>query len=240
MHANSRPVQSSQLRPHQKLAELVARHARAPLRKPPAPYSEAAFGQLLKAWDGRAPLLLDAGCGTGASTRALARLHPQCLAVGVDQSAARLAQGENAAQAGGAAPENLLLLRANVVDIWALLAREKMRLAHHYLLYPNPWPKPAQLMRRWPAHPAFPGLLALGGRLECRSNWQVYVEEFCAALQVLRGAAPVAAAFVPAEPLTPFERKYRDSGHALWRAAVDLDTGPAGRDAAQPAARAAA
>jgi tRNA (guanine-N7-)-methyltransferase len=235
MHANSRPVTSPQQGPHQQLGALVLRHARSPFRKPPAPYSVAAFGRLLAAWDGSAPLLLDAGCGTGASTRALARLHPHCLAVGVDQSEARLAQGEQAAR-GQAAPPNLLLLRADVVDIWGLLAARGMRLARHYLLYPNPWPKPAQVMRRWPAHPAFALLPALGGVLECRSNWEVYVQEFSAALGLLRGAAPACEAFVPEEPLTPFERKYRDSGHTLWRAAVDLDTA---LDASHPATAAA-
>jgi tRNA (guanine-N7-)-methyltransferase len=28
--------------------------------------------------------------------------------------------------------------------------------------------------------------------------------------------------FDAAQPLTPFERKYRDSGHRLYRAVVDL------------------
>ena len=203
----------------------MRKHAATVFRKPPAAYSLAALARLHAVWDGRAPLVLDAGCGTGASTLALARIHPDSLVLGVDQSQARLAAG--ARGAGGAAPDNALLLRADVVDIWLLLAREEIRLAHHYLLYPNPWPKPAQVMRRWPAHPAFPILLQLGGVLECRSNWLVYVDEFSAALQQLSGRAPWREALVPARPLTPFERKYRDSGHALHRAVLDLDAAPA-------------
>jgi tRNA (guanine-N7-)-methyltransferase len=66
-------------------------------------------------------------------------------------------------------------------------------------------------------------MLALGGVLECRSNWETYVREFALALQALRGTAPEVTRIEAQEPLTPFERKYRDSGHALWRAAVDLD-----------------
>lgn len=228
MHANSRPVYSNQAGPHEKLAGLVQKHARAPFRKPPAPYSMAAFELVLRAWDGRQPLLLDSACGTGASTLALARLHPECLAIGVDQSEQRLSQGRRAEDA----PANALLLRADVVDIWTLLARQGMRLAHHYLLYPNPWPKSAQVMRRWPAHPAFPAMLTLGGKLECRSNWEIYVREFALALQALRGAAPEVTRIQAQEPLTPFERKYRDSGHALWRAAVDLDEAALLREAA--------
>ncbi|HEY4374762.1 MAG TPA: methyltransferase domain-containing protein [Burkholderiales bacterium] len=224
MHANSRTVESLQQAPHPQLGTLVLRHARHPWQKPPAPYSVAAFARLLAAWDKRTPLLLDAGCGTGASTVALAQLYPEHLAIGIDQSAARLTQGENARR-GASAPENLLLLRADVVDLWSLMARERIHLARHYLLYPNPWPKPPQVMRRWPAHPAFPLLLSLGGMLECRSNWRVYVEEFSHAVGLLRGQVPAVTSFTPDEPLTPFERKYRDSGHALWRAAIDLDAG---------------
>jgi tRNA G46 methylase TrmB len=220
MRANSRPVLSVQEQPHPRLAELAARHAGAGFRKPPAAYSRAAFERLLAIWDGRAPLVLDAGCGTGESTQRLARLHPHCLVVGVDQSAARLAQG--ARKGGAPVPDNLLLLRADVVDIWLLLAERRIGLAAHYLLYPNPWPKPAQVMRRWPAHPVFPALLGLGGVLECRTNWRVYAEEFALAVEMASGRKPALAAWVPAEPLTPFERKYRDSGHALYRAVVDL------------------
>jgi tRNA (guanine-N7-)-methyltransferase len=218
MRANSRPVRTSQQLPHPRLAALAARHAGSSFRKPPAPYSRDAFARLLAAWDGRAPLVLDAGCGTGASTLTLARRYPQSLVVGVDQSAARLAQGTQQA-----APANALLLRADVVDIWLLLAERRMRLARHYLLYPNPWPKPAQVMRRWPAHPLFPALLGLGGVLECRSNWRVYIEEFALAVQLAGGGTPDCGVFVPEQPLTPFERKYRDSGHPLYRAAIDLD-----------------
>ncbi len=158
MHSNSRLVRSSQQLPHPRPAEaLAARHRGASFRKPPAPYSLAAFARLLAAWDGEAPLVLDAGCGTGASTLALARQFPRSFVVGVDQSAARLAQS-----ARQAAPANALLLRADLVDIWLLMAGRRMRLAGHYLLYPNPWPKPAQVMRRWPAHPVFPTLLGAG------------------------------------------------------------------------------
>lgn len=221
MHANSRPVTSLQQGPHPQLEALVRKHARHPWQKPPAPYSVAAFERFLAAWDRRAPLLLDAGCGTGSSTVALARLYPRHLVVGIDQSAARLRQGENARR-GEELPENLLLLRADVVDFWALLARGNLCLDRHYLLYPNPWPKPAQVMRRWPAHPVFPVLLSLGGTLECRSNWRLYVEEFSQAVGLLGRKIPKVEAIVPDEPLTPFERKYRDSGHALWRAEAAL------------------
>ena len=228
MHSNSKPVYSNQPGPHARLAELVARHAAHPFKKPPAAYSEQAFAQLHGAWDGHRALILDAGCGTGESSLALARLYPDSLVVGIDQSQVRLAQGLRKLQStlsAGSGADNLLLLRADVVDFWLLLARNGMRLSRHYLLYPNPWPKAAQVMRRWPAHPAFPLLPQLGGVLECRSNWRIYVEEFSLACGLLGRAAPACEVFVPEDPLTPFERKYRDSGHALYRACLDLGPG---------------
>jgi hypothetical protein len=64
-------------------------------------------------------------------------------------------------------------------------------------------------------------LLRLGGRVELRSNWQVYVEEFGAALHLSGYTSYVA--MLPAGPaLTLFEDKYRRSGHALWRCVSTL------------------
>jgi len=52
--------------------------------------------------------------------------------------------------------------------------------------------------------------------IELRTNWRVYAEEFALALDIA-GVANISEAFVPEEPLTPFERKYQASGHELWR-----------------------
>jgi len=146
----------------------------------------------------------------------------------VDQSAARLAQGEQAAR-GQPAPHNLLLLRANVVDIWGLLAARGMRLARHYLLYPQPLPKPAQVMRRWPAHPAFPLLLALGGALECRQQ----LGRLCRGVQRRHRPAARRGAGVrglrAGRAAHAFRAQVPRLRHTLWRAALDLDAAdPAG------------
>ena len=191
--AASRPVASPQIGPHRLLPHLLAKHAAHAFRKPPAPYSVAAFGRFLGAWDRRAAPILDLGCGTGESTSTLARAEPTRLVVGIDRSAARLARA---------------------------IARPQQAAHAQYLLYPNPWPKPRQVMRRWPAHPIFPTVLALGGYIECRSNWQVYVEEFALAAKLLSGLAAQAKSFVADTPLMLFERKYAASGHRLYRATL--------------------
>lgn len=220
MYANSRVPQSAQTGIHERLAALLDRHRREPFRKPILDYNRTAFEQSMAAWTeqgaGR-PLILDTGCGTGASSVGLAHRYPESFVIGVDQSADRLATAK------GELPGNLCLVRADLVDYWRLLAVHQVKLSRHYLLYPNPWPKIGHLSRRWQGHAVFPVLPTLGGSIECRSNWQIYVEEFAFALGRILGREVAWESFIPDAPVSPFERKYRDSGQALYRCAVDLD-----------------
>ncbi|MBW7900443.1 MAG: methyltransferase domain-containing protein [Rhodocyclaceae bacterium] len=223
MYANSRVPESAQTGIHERLAELVERHRREPFRKPILDYNRAAFEAAMVAWGGEKPLILDAACGTGASSVLLARQNPDAFVIGVDQSLARLATAK------GELPANLCLVRADLVDFWRLLAERGVKLARHCLFYPNPWPKIGHLSRRWHGHAVFPVLPRLGGVIECRSNWRIYVEEFAFALGLLLGREIGWEAFAPGEPLgepvSPFERKYRDSGLSLYRCVVDLREG---------------
>jgi tRNA (guanine-N7-)-methyltransferase len=229
MQANSRVPASAQDGIHPRLSLLLERRRQAPFRKPCADHDRAAFGESMErrrrvAPD--APLILDAGCGSGESSLTLATRFPSHYVIGVDRSEVRLRR-RLAAQAASVGPPpdwppNVGFARADLVDYWRLLRDAGVRLARHYLLYPNPWPKIGHLARRWHGHPVFPTLLALGGVLECRSNWRIYVEEFCLAVDALAGLETRCETFVPDPPLTPFERKYRASGHTLYRATVDL------------------
>jgi len=211
--ANSRIVQSNQHAPHPRLHEIVSRHLHSPFRRAPSAAGRQAFASVIERL--REPFVLDAGCGTGASTLALARQFPRQLVLGVDKSAARLATGQQALLRERA-PGNVILLHCELVDFWQLAAAAGLRCSTQYLLYPNPWPKAEHVKRRWHAHPVLPALLALGGALELRSNWRIYAEEFAAALRLVGRVADVEP-FAAADPLTPFERKYAASDHALWR-----------------------
>jgi tRNA (guanine-N7-)-methyltransferase len=229
MKGNSRVPESAQHEIHRHLAALLARR-RTPFRKPCADYDRAAFAESMARWRRAAPdapLILDAGCGNGESSFALATRFPDHYVIGIDRSELRLRRclTAQAAFAGSPPgwPPNLAFARADLTDYWRLLRDEGIRLARHYLLYPNPWPKIGHLARRWHGHPVFPTLLELGGVLECRANWCVYAEEFRFAVNALTGRKARCESFIPTSPLTPFERKYHASGHALYRVVVDLE-----------------
>ncbi len=205
----------------------MRRHLEHPWKQPLHAPTVAAFERLL-ALPGLRPdrgLIFDSGCGTGASSRMIATRHPQAQVIGIDRSLSRLSRlGECEFPL---VRDNVIWLHAELSSFWRLALQCGWRLERHYLLYPNPWPKPGQLKRRWHAHPVFPQLLALGGVLEMRSNWAIFAQEFkCAAGQVCPDAdIRVESALSEqcwGDVETPFGRKYAASGHILYRVVADL------------------
>lgn len=220
----SRPVHSAQRGVHPRLAALLERHLAEAWQAPLHPPSAAAFEELAAFLGGHTTgLILDSGCGTGASTGRLARRFPDHRVIGIDKSADRLRRGGHADLPQRV--DNAVWLRAELATFWRLALQAGWRLDRHYLLYPNPWPKPAQLQRRWHAHPVFPTLLALGGLLEMRCNWAVYAEEFAFAVNRVLGTRVRPAVLDAADELSPFERKYRASGHRLYSVSVSCEAG---------------
>ncbi|MFP1680567.1 tRNA (guanine(46)-N(7))-methyltransferase TrmB [Alloalcanivorax sp. C16-2] len=220
MFGNSRAVTSNQGGPHSSLADTVRRHLGHVWRAPLADHDRQAFARA-EQWlgDQARPLILDSGCGTGRSSVWLARRYPEALVLGLDQSAHRLERAARRFEA----PGNLLLLRTDCAGFWRLAESAGWRPWRHYLLYPNPWPKSAHLKRRWHGHPVFPHLLALGGTLVLRTNWELYAREMARALEVAGRAATVSPLSGDGEPITDFEEKYRHSGHRLWELVAGLD-----------------
>jgi tRNA G46 methylase TrmB len=216
MQANSSPIISSQRGIHEQLHIIVAKHASTEFLKPIASYNKSAFDASIAAWNkaGAMPLILDAGCGVGLSTLHLATRFPDHFVIGVDQSADRLSRNTIW---HAALPANFVCVRADLVDYWRLMLAAGIRLARHYILYPNPWPKIGQLTRRWHGHAVFPAVAALGGEFECRSNWHIYIEECAAALTQLGAIDVRSEQYLTEAPITPFEQKYLASGHTLWR-----------------------
>lgn len=212
----ARPVRSNQTGCHAHLEALVGRHLRSSYRRPIAAHTRTPFERIAPRLLAARKIILDSGCGVGESTARLARQFPDALVVGVDKSARRLARQP-------ALPTNAVTVRAELKDFWRLCTWAGIRLGRHYLLYPNPWPKSAQVRRRWYASPLLPVLLALGGELEVRSNWALYIEEFARAL-ALAGVPARIETLVVNDPITPFERKYWASGQPLYRCRAALAT----------------
>ena len=221
MFANSRSVTSNQTGIHNDLERVVRRHLQSPWQAPIADHDAQAFAQLQQwrqAQGTERPLMLDSGCGTGRSSLLLARQQPEALVVGVDQSAVRLERASKRFQL----PDNLLLLRADCAGLWRLIAGEGWQLQRHQILYPNPWPKSAHLKRRWHGHPVWPTMLSLGGELEMRSNWLLYLQEVRDALAISDIRAELSQLPMQSEPLTDFEEKYQASGQVNWRLTARL------------------
>lgn len=220
---HSRPISSGQTTPHEDLTRRVGRALSHVWRKPIAGHTRAAFEQA-DAWRRARKdrgLILDSCCGVGLSTRKLAMRFPEYSVIGVDRSADRLSRDH------GELPDNALLVRADLVDFWRLALAGGWRPERHYLLYPNPYPKSVQLKMRWHGHPVFPAIVGLGGRLEVRSNWRLYIEEFAIAVAQASGVTAPLGPFDPGDdPLTHFERKYQASGQPLWHLVVQLDYRP--------------
>lgn len=216
MNQVSTPVRSNQRYCHRRLGKLVNKHLHSDHLRPVAAHTRAAFDAIRPQVESRAaPLVFDSFCGTGMSTRLLAQRHPGCLVIGIDKSAHRLGKHQ-----GGDTP-NYLLVQADCGDFWQLAVAAGWRTEQHYVFYPNPWPKQGQLQRRLHGSPQFRRMLDLGGALELRSNWQVYVEEFGVALHLAGYPAWIDSPVVT-EATSLFEKKYLHSGHQLWRCRCKL------------------
>ncbi|RUO20366.1 SAM-dependent methyltransferase [Aliidiomarina iranensis] len=227
--ANSRVISSNQGCVHSDIPRLVGKYWQGRFLKPVAEHSAEAFAEVnRKLTDFNGPLILDSCCGVGESTAEIAKRNPHALVVGVDKSAHRLSKHVHQSQSGEG---QYLLVRADLNDFWRLAREAEWQPEKHFLLYPNPWPKKKHLGRRWHGAPVFPEFVRLGGAIDLRSNWPIYLQEFALALRCCGISAKVTKLAVDIEPVTPFERKYQASKQELWQLTADL----AGADLIAPA-----
>jgi len=213
---NSRVITSNQAGLHEQLDEVVLKHLQHKFRKPYQAHTLSAFKACEK-WveqQGK-PIIFDSCCGVGESTYHLAKKHPEAIVLGMDKSADRLSRHSELGL------DNYKLLQVNLNDFWRLAVEAEWELSHHYLLYPNPWPKAKHLQRRWHGSAVFPSIIQLGGELELRSNWFTYVNEFARALE-LAGHTSHLKEYQNETPITPFERKYWGSGQKSLRLTASL------------------
>ena len=218
-------VTSSQTGVHPHLEKYVRRHLENPWSQPYHQPTVEAYHQLGNkgVFSAGQPIILDSGCGTGKSTQRLAALFPGHIVIGVDRSQVRLAK--SGANSSFFRNENYILLRADLPTFWRMLVNDGHTVEKHFLFYPNPWPKPGHLLRRWHAHPVFPQLLALGGEIEMRCNWEIYALEFAQAIFYASGTVVKVNNYQPDSGVSPFEQKYLDRGQSLFSVTVSVAGG---------------
>lgn len=208
-----RGITTSQTEPHEKLLQYVERYRNSKRLRPVSGHTQTAFDECvswLNGWQGH--VIFDSCCGVGESTAVIAAQFPDAKVIGIDKSAARLAKHGHYQND----LNNYRIVRADVNDFWFLARQHGLQLSQHFLLYPNPYPKPSQVQKRWHAGPAMPDFVSLGGQLHIRSNWKILVQEFQMALSVY-GIDSDISAVNSGPPLTPFERKYCGAGQQCWQ-----------------------
>ncbi|WP_299076118.1 SAM-dependent methyltransferase [uncultured Paraglaciecola sp.] len=219
MKQQARSITTNQLGVHKNLQKVVTRQLGNDSQRPLTDHTKQAYQEAvtwLGNWQG--DLILDSCCGVGESTVNIAKAHPNARIIGIDKSALRT----NKHQAYASDEQNYLVLRADLNDFLRLLILDGKKLSKHFLLYPNPYPKSAHLQRRWYATSALKDILKLGGILEVRSNWQLYIQEFAAALDIALVNNHIKL-YKSAYAITPFERKYWESGQDSWQLLADLN-----------------
>lgn len=228
-------ITSSQEGIHENLETTVIKHLSHAYRKPIASHNQDMFNHAYQWYQGKQPkdgkrdVILDSGCGTGESSRFLATHYPEHLIIGLDQSAKRLDHNDNQHL-----PENCLLLRCECTDFWRLADQQHWQFSLHTLFYPNPYPKPQHLQRRWHGSAALLHLLNISQRIILRTNWKIYAEEFYATLELTKNKIAnkeihqelllmqasdsfLLEEYFPEKTITAFERKYLLSQHPLWQ-----------------------
>ena len=246
-HSHAKEVWSNQEGPFKDLEKLVRKYACTPYLRPIANHTRLAFADAEQfiadfyskgnAQSAPLPVILDSGCGTGESTFHLAHQFPGYPVIGIDKSAVRLDKANKNSGLPQPLPRNAFYVRAELIDFWRL-ALEKViagqwTIPYHALYYPNPWPKQSEAGRRFHLHPIFPTLMHLALVTELRTNWEIYAQEFTQATRILqempasdcfpssRVAMTIGCeAFEPEQPITAFERKYKNARQQLWRAIV--------------------
>ncbi|XOV80254.1 MAG: tRNA (guanine(46)-N(7))-methyltransferase TrmB [Aestuariibacter sp.] len=229
MQGNSRSVSSNQEGIHEQLDSLVKRYLTTHSRRPIQPHTETAFALVCDWLQGQKDkIIIDSCCGIGESSARLASLYPNHRVIGIDKSAQRVAKHQHHFDSDRiqesallSHKDNYCVVRADVIDFWRLVRREQWQVDGHYLLYPNPYPKASQLQKRWYASASLQDLLLLKGHLQVRSNWQLYLQEFQYALRIA-GVEATLTAVAGEDAMTPFERKYQNSGQTCWRLDTDL------------------
>lgn len=176
-------------------------------------------------------IILDSGCGTGRSTEQLANLYPNDFVIGVDRSLPRLEQNakkrervmtDNDDVLMQKITENAWTVRADLHGFWRLCTLSMdCSISHHYLLYPNPYPKAKRWKQRFYGHPSFPLMLSMSPITTVRSNWRLYLEEFATAAKILGYNCTLLDRVPEDQAWTNFEAKYWAVGEPTFELLIE-------------------
>ncbi|MDQ2917684.1 MAG: tRNA (guanosine(46)-N7)-methyltransferase TrmB [Casimicrobiaceae bacterium] len=165
------------------------------------------------------PVVLEIGFGMGETTAAIAASHPAVNFLGVEMHwpgvGALLRHIESQQLV------NIRVLRQDAAEV-VERAIPDASLAGIHVYFPDPWPKKRHHKRRL-LKPSFvhalASRLATGGYLHVATDWQPYAGEILAALAAEPLLVNTCAGFAPRppwRPLTKFERRGLDRGHAVF------------------------
>ena len=218
MKVNSKFVTSDQIDIHPDLEKVVLKNMKNIFAKPYTPFARQSYENILDRYIKGTfeKLVLDIGCGVGESTYHLAQKHSDALVIGVDKSEDRILRNNKFKKE---LPKNMMLVRADIIDLLRLIYqdRDQFKIAYQYILYPNPYPKQKHLKLRWYGHSLFKYMMLLNTPMEIRSNWLLYLKEFELSAKLYMALESKIEQYIPEIMITPFERKYFNSNHQLFR-----------------------
>jgi tRNA (guanine-N7-)-methyltransferase len=178
-----------------------------------------------RSWFGRdAPVVLEIGCGTGASTLAMARSEPEVDVLAVEVYRRGLAQLLCAIDREGIS--NIRLIRGDAVDVLEGML-EAESLVGVRVFFPDPWPKARHHKRRL-LQPVTIALIAdrlrPGGVLHAATDHAGYAEQIAesgdAEPRLRRVHADAQLPISVVRPATKYETKARHAGsnvaELLW------------------------
>ena len=220
MKYNSSLVKTNQTECHSDLFHIVKKNRINIYKKPISKHNKIAYEHAISKATSK-KIIFDSGCGIGTSTRKLSNKYPDCFIIGIDKSESRIKKFLHYEEE---VDENFCIIRADLVDFWRLATEDGLKLQHHFIFYPNPWPKKNHIKRRWHGSPVFKNIVQLGGNLELRSNWEIYVNEFSLALtEYGLKSHKTKLAHEMDYYSTEFEEKYHNSNHDLWKLTTNIN-----------------
>lgn len=166
-----------------------------------------------------APRILEIGFGNGESLATMAQARSDADFLGIEVH--RPGVGHLLMRIESLGLSNLRVLCVDAVEV---LARQlpDASLNRIQVFFPDPWPKHRHHKRRL-IQPDFVALLARklkpGAHLHLATDWEAYALHMLAVLEAAEGFVNTASKFAERpdyRPLTKFERRGLNLGHAVW------------------------